>query len=160
LLLQSKLDSSTQVTLNNVATNGFWEAPMTVTVGGNDIGLGDRTAVLDTGTSLIVAPEADATAVHIAIPGAKSDGNGGFVIPCTTDTQVALTFGGQEFTIDSRDLIFAPVDPSNLTGDCFSGLTSGNFGTPTQWLVGDVFLKNAVFTHDVKTNTIQLAKPV
>jgi hypothetical protein len=151
--------AGTTVTLNNVATNGFWEAPMTVSVGGADIGLGPRSAILDTGTTLIVAPEADATAVHIAIPGAKSDGKGGFVIPCTTSTQVSLTFGGREFTIDSRDLIFAPVDANNLQGDCISGITSGSIGGDTQWLVGDVFLKNAIFTTDVSTNTISLAKP-
>jgi len=91
----STVAAGTSVTLNNVATNGFWEASMTVSVGGTDIGLGPRSAILDTGTTLIVAPEADATAVHVAIPGAKSDGKGGFVIPCTTSTQVALTFGGK-----------------------------------------------------------------
>jgi len=51
------------------------------------------------------------------------------------------------------------VDQNNLQGDCVSGITSGSIGGDTQWLVGDVFLKNAIFTTDVSTNTIQLAKP-
>ena len=57
------------------------------------------------GTTLIVAPADDATAVHKAIPGSKSDGNGGFTIPCTTTAKVALTFSGQVYEIDPRDLL-------------------------------------------------------
>ena len=45
-----------------------------VTVDGQDTGLQGRTAILDTGTTLIIAPDADAQAVHAAIPGAKSAG--------------------------------------------------------------------------------------
>lgn len=108
---------------------------MTVAVGGQDLGLKGRTAILDTGTTLIIAPAADAAAVHAAIPGAKSDGQGGFTIPCTTTTQVALTFGGQSFAIDPRDMLFAPVDPNDLTGDCVSGISSGNIGGAQEWLV-------------------------
>lgn len=128
---------------------------MTVSVGGKDIGLVGRSSILDTGkrkasaiptinahptqstigTTLIVAPPADATALHTQIPGAKTDGNGGFTIPCTTTTEVALTFGGQVFAIDPRDLLFAPVDPNNLTGDCLSGISSGQIAGANEWLV-------------------------
>lgn len=157
---ESKFDASTLVTFDNVNEQGFWEGAMTVSVNGQDLGLQGRTAILDTGTTLIIAPEADAAAVHQAIPGAKSDGQGGFTIPCTTTASVALTFGGQDFAIDPRDLLFAPVDPNDLTGDCVSGISSGNIGGATEWLVGDVFLKNAYFSTDVGKNQISLAKPI
>ncbi|KAH8991322.1 acid protease [Lactarius hatsudake] len=154
----SKFDQTTLVTLPNVNTQGFWEVAMdAVTVGGKDLGLTGRTAVLDTGTTLIVAPPADAQAIHKAIPGSKSSGNG-FVIPCTTNASIALSFGGKSFAIDSRDITFAPVDPNNPTGDCSSGIVPGQFGGPQQLLVGDVFLKNAYFSTNVGQDTIQLAK--
>lgn len=72
-----------------------------VTVNGADIEAQAQTAILDTGylslkfcvellakgvscrTTLIIAPEADAIATHAAIPGAQSDGQGGFTLPCT-----------------------------------------------------------------------------
>jgi len=157
----SKFDPKTLTTLANVSPTGFWEANMdAVTVDGTDTGLQGRNAILDTGTTLIIAPAADALAVHNAIPGAKSDGQGGFTVPCTTSASVALTFGGASFAIDPRDIAIAPLDPNNPTGDCVSGISSGAIGGATTWLVGDVFLKNAYFSTDVGKNQLQLAQLV
>ncbi len=130
----TKFDPKTLVTFDNVATNGFWEGAMdAVTADGKDLGLTGRSAILDTGTTLIVAPPADAAAVHAAIPGAQSDGNGGFVIPCDTTTSVALSFGGASFAIDPKDLIFAAAD--NTGTNCVSGISSGQIVDDTTWLV-------------------------
>jgi len=155
----TKFDSQTLVTVPNVNPDGFWEADLdAVTVNGNDTGLTGRTAILDTGTTLIVVPANDAQTIHDNIQGAQSDGQGGFTVPCTLQDSVAFTFGGQEFTIDPRDIAFQPVDPNNPQGDCVSGITAGDIGGPDEWLVGDVFLKNAYFSTDVSKNTVSLAK--
>lgn len=143
----------------NVSNVGFWETAVDqFSVNGVDLGLTGRTAIMDTvrwrflsdvayalisypsqsyyqGTTLIIAPAADAAAVHAAIPGSKPDKQGGFTIPCTTSASFALTVGGQTFAIDPRDLTFLPVDPANLTGDCVSGISSGTVGAATEWLV-------------------------
>lgn len=157
----TKFDSQTLVSLNNVNTQGFWEANLdAVTVNGADTGLQGRTAILDTGTTLIIAPPADAAAVHQAIPGSASDGQGGFTVPCTGNASVALTFGGTSFAIDPRDIAVQPVDANDPTGNCVSGIASGNVGGATEWLVGDVFLKNAYFSTNVQANTVSLAKLV
>ena len=131
---QSKFDPNTLVSFANVNKQGFWEGDLTASVNGQDLGLQGRTAILDTGTTLIIAPAADAAAVHAKIPGAKSDGQGGFTIPCTNTAVVSLTFGGQAFDINPTDLLFSPVDPNNLQGDCISGISSGTIGGPQQWL--------------------------
>ncbi|KAF8969251.1 aspartic peptidase A1 [Flammula alnicola] len=134
----TKFNAQTLVTVPNVNTQGFWEGALdAVTVDGTDTGLTGRTAILDTGS--------------------KSDGQGGFTVPCTTTASVALTFGGQAFAIDPRDIAFQPVNANNPTGDCVSGITSGQIGGATEWLVGDVFLKNAYFSTDVSKNTVSLA---
>jgi len=153
----SKFDQQSLVTLDNVSKEGFWQAKMdAVTVGGKDVGLQGRTAILDTGTTLMIVPDQDAATVNNAIPGAASDGQGGFTIPCDTTTQVALTFGGTSFAIDSRDLNLGPAgDGSN---NCISGIASGQVGGANEWLVGDVFLKNAYFSTNVDKNAISLAK--
>ena len=155
----SKFDQQTLVTINNVNKNGFWEAPVdAVSMNGRNLALNGRTAILDTGTTLLIVPPADAQAIHQAIPGAADGGNGNFIVPCTTTASLALTFGGRSFAIDPRDIVFVPVDPNNPNGDCISGISAGQIGGPQQWLVGDVFLKNAYFSTDVGKNTIQLAK--
>jgi len=158
---ETKFDPNTLVTLDNVNEKGFWEATMdSVTVDGVDSGLAGRKAILDTGTTLILAPAADAAKVHQGIQGAKSDGQGGFLVPCTTNASIALNFGGKSFAIDLRDLAFAPVDANNSTGDCVSAISGGNVGDATEWLVGDTFLKNAYFSTNVNKNQMSLAKLV
>ena len=155
----SKFDQNTLVTLNNVNKKGFWEAGLdAVSVDGNDLGLQGRTTILDTGTTVMIVPTADAEAIHKSIPGANNNG-GTFTVPCTTNSSVALTFGKQSFAIDPRDIAFAALDQNNPNGDCVSGITSGQIGA-NEWLVGDVFLKNAYFSTNVGKNTIQLAKLV
>jgi Eukaryotic aspartyl protease len=157
----SKFDPNTLTTINNVNKLGFWEAGLdAATLDGQDLGFKGRTAILDTGTTLMIVPTGDAVQIHKAIQGAKSDNNGGFTVPCTTNASLALTFGGRSFAIDPRDIAFAPIDPNNPAGDCVSGIASGQAGTAQEWLVGDVFLKNAYFSTNVGKNTIQLAKLV
>lgn len=110
-----------------------------VQVNGKTI-LTDRTGILDTGTTLIVAPASDAKAIHDEIPGSTSDGKGGYTIPCTSRVKVALSFGGVLFEINPVDLTFQPTT-KNLAGMCISGISSGKIGGDRQWLIGDVFLK-------------------
>jgi hypothetical protein len=137
----AKFVANTLTTFPNVNTEGFWEGAMVPTVNGQSVGLDQgRTAILDTGTTLIVAPPDDATAVHQAIQGAQPDGQGGFTVPCTMNDSVALSFNGQTFAIDPRDIAFLPVDDNDPTGTCISGISSGQIGGATEWLVGDVFL--------------------
>jgi len=158
---QTKFNTNSLVTVKNVNKLGFWETGLdSITVNGKDLGLQKRTTILDTGTTLMIVPAADATTIHAAIPGSQPDGQGGFTIPCTTNVSVALTIGARSFSIDPRDLTFLPVDANNLTGDCVSGISSGSIGGANEWLVGDVFLKNVYFSHDVGKNTISLASLV
>jgi hypothetical protein len=156
----SKFDSTTLVTLPNVNSQGFWEASLdSVSVNGADLGLNGRTTILDTGTTLMIVPPADAAAIHQNIPGAQSDGQGGFIVPCNTNASVALTYSGQLFTIDPRDLAAQSLDSQST--NCASGIASGDVSNnQNEWLVGDTFLKNAYFSTDVSANTISLAKLV
>ncbi|PWZ02381.1 acid protease [Testicularia cyperi] len=141
----------------NVSDSGFWEAAIdAINVGGDDLGLSGRTAILDTGTTLIVAPESDADAIHAAIPGSAADGQGGYTIPCTTSAQVTFTFGGTAFPIDTRDLLFLPLDENDLTGDCVSAISAGDVGQRNQWLLGATFLKNVYFATNSQADAIGL----
>ena len=132
----SKFDSSTLATFDNVNTLGFWEGSIdSVSLNGADLGLSGRTAILDTGTTLMVLPQADAEAILSGVDGAESDGQGGFVVPCDTTASLALTFGGQEFTIEPTDFAIQPVSGASANNLCTCGITSGNIGGATEWLV-------------------------
>lgn len=153
----SKFIANSLITIPNVNQQGFWEGSIdAVTINGAEGGITGRTAVLDTGTTLMLLPPSDAQTLMQGLGGTCDSQQ--CIIPCTTNASLALTFGGSSFSIDPRDLAMIPVDANNPTGDCASGIQPGQFGTATQWLVGDVFLKNAYFSTNVNNNTISLAK--
>ncbi|THV02859.1 acid protease [Dendrothele bispora CBS 962.96] len=152
----AKFDQSTLVTVPNINKVGFWEVSVnSSSVDGVSTGLDQRTAILDTGTTLFVGPTADVKKIHSLIDGAEPDGNGGFTVPCDTNATVALTIGGREFAIDSRDLAFGNIG----NGRCISGIGAADgLNAPTQWLVGDTFLKNVYLSTNVDKNEVSLAK--
>ncbi|SJL00037.1 uncharacterized protein ARMOST_03349 [Armillaria ostoyae] len=143
----SKFQPNTAVTVKNENNRGFWEVPLDdIRVNGESLGLLNRSAVLDTGSTLILAQAkvniTDVASIHQRIPGARFD-QGSWIIPCQTSAVISFVIGGREFPIDSRDLRFSYVDENN-TVDCISGISHGRelLEGPTHWLVGDVFLKN------------------
>jgi hypothetical protein len=158
----AKFDPSTLITIPNVSKDGFWEGKMdALAVNGTDSGLKDRTAIFDTGTTGALAPIGDADLVHQLIPGSKSQGQGFYTVPCLTNSTITMTFGGRTFSIDPKDLAEYPVDESNPDGDCISGISGDASGddTPTQWLLGDTFLKNVYLSTNVGNNSVSLAIP-
>ncbi|KIJ66675.1 hypothetical protein HYDPIDRAFT_85493 [Hydnomerulius pinastri MD-312] len=153
----TKFVASSLVTIPNVNTQGFWEGAVDdIAVNNASTGLTGRTAILDTGTTLILAPPSDAQTVMTALGGTCDQQQ--CTIPCTSTASLALTFGNASFAIDPRDMAVLPVDLNNPTGDCTAGIQPQQIGAATEWLVGDVFLKNAYFSTDVTNNQISLAK--
>jgi len=153
----SKFVANSLVTIPNVNTQGFWEGAIdAITVNGASTGLNGRTAILDTGTTLILVPPQDAQQVMQSLGGTCDTQQ--CTIPCTSTASLALSFGNASFAIDPRDLAVLPVDVNNVTGDCTAGIQPQQIGGATEWLVGDVFLKNAYFSTDVSKNQISLAK--
>lgn len=159
----SKFDSSTLVTLDATDDN-FWITHLGgVTVNGATVAIsGNRTALMDTGTTLLVVPSTDVDPIHEKIPGAIKTGTGSWTVPCNTTASVALQFGGKSFPISPKDLPFA--SGGRTTGDCTSGIggfsAAATASNPTQWLVGDTFLKSVYFSTNENTNTVTLAQTV
>lgn len=142
--------------MDNQSNKGYWEVKLdSVSVGGKQVS-GSSTAILDTGTSLIIAPQDAADAIHHAIDGAKPDGNGGYTLPCTTKATLSFKFAGTTFKMDSRDLLFAPKDSSNLQGTCVSAVSTGSTMDGAGWLLGAAFLKNVYMATNSDANQIGL----
>jgi hypothetical protein len=147
------------VQIPNVSKDGFFEiAIQGASFGGKAItGIpSGSTAILDTGTTLMVAPSAQAKAIHAQIPGSVYTGNGAYTIPCNTTQQLSFTFGGQAWPINSEDMIFLPVNENKLNGACISSLSGGQVGSANEWLLGASFLKNVYFATNAKANVVGL----
>ena len=150
--------------LDTASKNGYWEVSLDdVKIDGKSVIGGSKRrrgnnlhmATFDTGTSLIIAPKAQAEAIHKSIPGASSDGQGGYQIPCNTQKTLSFTFNGQPFNVNSQDLIFGP---SKSGDNCISAVSSGNAQGDSAWLLGAAFLKNVYFATNSKTNQVGLGK--
>jgi hypothetical protein len=99
-----------------------------ITVNGADLNITNQLGILDTGTTLLeVGPDAVDT-IHNQIKGAKKINNS-WSVPCNTTDRVALTFQGQEFDIDPRDLA-----KGSGNGLCQSGI-GGTTADGGEWVV-------------------------
>lgn len=148
----TKFNALTLVKVPNTNKLGYWEAALgKITVNGVDTGIASRTGIMDTGicdlarlcsytqvwigTSLLQVSPADAQIIHNLIKGTKPDGHGGFTVPCTLQDKLALTIGGQAFSIDPRDLAVTPVNANDPQGDCTSGVSSSTGIPANTWVV-------------------------
>ncbi|KAJ1823140.1 hypothetical protein LPJ60_001753 [Coemansia sp. RSA 2675] len=104
-------------------------------------------AIIDTGTTLIVMNDEQATEFHRGIPMAENSDIYGWIMPCNADQVVpgnlSFTIGGNDFSVPIKNLVREPV--KGLDGWCFSAVTSGasNF-----IILGDVFLRSNYVVFD------------
>jgi cathepsin D len=149
-----KLDSAQYTgSINTVpldGNEGYWTIAMqgysvngaTTTLSSNNV------AAIDTGTSLIIAPSDVAAAIYQQIPNSQPYGSGQasgtYAIPCSSDVQITLSFGGQTYSVNSQDMLNGALDNSGQY--CLGGVLGEDLGQGAPaYIVGDTFLKN-VFT--------------
>jgi len=112
-------------------------------------------AAIDTGTTLIVMPTADAAAVNALVGGTLiPNGDGSYSIPCDTSKlpTFSIQFGGKKFAIAPKYYVL-----SNGDGTCVSGFAGMDMFEMSMWVVGDVFLRPYVSVYDLGQNRVGFA---
>jgi hypothetical protein len=124
--------------------DGFWEVPVTgASVNGKPTAIQQgATAILDSGTSFMLLPPADADALNLQIPGAVANGET-YAVPCDSSALVTLTIAGQQWAIDPKN--YVGVQSGNA---CASNIVAHQTFGATQWLLGETFLKNVYTLFD------------
>jgi hypothetical protein len=133
-------------------TNGFWEIPLSgAGLDSSSISLpgGGRSVIIDTGTSFILTPPADALAIHSGIKGYVQDGET-FSVPCDTTSIISFTFDQSSYNISTADWRGGKLD----SGLCRSNIIGRQTFGDKQWLVGDVFLKNVYSVFDFEKGRV------
>lgn len=121
-----------------------WTIPLDdAYVNGQACGLTGRSATIDTGTTYILIPPADAATLFALIPGSYRSGEN-YIIPCDSTATLQFQFSGVQYSILPQDYI-----GSATTGGCVSTIVGHQATTSSNiWLVGDVFLKNVYSVFD------------
>ncbi|KAH6639451.1 aspartic peptidase domain-containing protein [Boeremia exigua] len=134
---------------------GFWEIPVDdATVNGAPVGLSAKQGIMDTGTSYILMPPADALAIHSLIPGFAQAGEI-FSVPCDTKAPLQFVFGKTGYNISTADWLGGSLE----SGLCRSNIVGRQTFNESQWLIGDVFLKNVYAVFDFDGSRVGLGMP-
>jgi len=135
---------------------GYWEIPLDdACIDGEPFGFTGRSAIIDTGTSLMLLPQQDAYNLHAEITGAMSNEES-FAIPCDTNSTLGVIFNGNTYNIPAEDWVGEPTDQSGTY--CLSHVIARTITDDTTWLLGDVFLKNVYTNFNYENRTIGFAK--
>ncbi|KAL8928336.1 MAG: hypothetical protein Q9172_000928 [Xanthocarpia lactea] len=87
----------------------MWEIPLDeVKVNGDPFASTGKTAIIDTGTSFMLLPPADAEKLHSRIPGAQEDSES-YNIPCSSKTPIQLKFSDVLYNISPADYVGSPI---------------------------------------------------
>ncbi|KAJ3193274.1 Vacuolar protease A [Irineochytrium annulatum] len=152
------------ITWTPVVRKGYWEVAFTnVTLGGKPVALTASHGAIDTGSSLVVVPTADADTINAAI-GAKKSANGQYTVDCAklaSLPDLSITFGGKAFTLAATDYV---LQVGGLGGgnQCVSGFMGMDIPPPAGplWIVGDVFLRKYYSIYDLGNMRVGFAEAV
>lgn len=140
---------------NTTANTDRWEIPVEdAVVAGTPLNFTGKFAIIDTGTTYIFLPPADASALHALIPGSEALGEN-FQIPCSTNATVQFTFSGVSYSVSPLDYVGSATNSSGTT--CLSNIIGVQTFGSDDWLLGDVFMKNVYTVFDFDYNRIGFA---
>ncbi|KAI1817090.1 aspartic peptidase domain-containing protein [Poronia punctata] len=123
--------------------------------------LSPKNVIVDTGTTLLFAPQSSVDTYYSSVPGANySNSDYGYVFPCDAELPDFLW----ELSDDGGNVVSGAVPGAYLvyahTSDklCYGGLQGlDNFGGGIQGIFGDIFLKSGFFVFDIKGKRIGAA---
>lgn len=131
--------------------NTLWEIPLDdAIVGSIACNFSGKTGIIDTGTSFVLLPPADAQRFHALIPQSQQVGEV-YNIPCSSAVSIQIRISGVFYNITSKDYVGHPITGGIL---CSSNIIGRQTFGPDKWLIGDVFLKNVYTVFDFDKNRI------
>ncbi|PWZ03004.1 acid protease [Testicularia cyperi] len=129
------------------SSNGFWQVPASV----NGISI---ESIVDTGTTIIVAPTTQAKALFkkLNLPTFTQSGSTYAYFPCTSPPKVTFTYGGFTKTLSGTTTSFG----TTTSGQCVLSVAGSDIGI-NAWITGDSFLQNAVVAFDTDNSRVGFA---
>jgi len=118
-------------------SKGYWQIAMDgLKLEGKAIG-STPYAIVDSGTSLMAGPTADAKAIATALSLGSILGKE-YTVDCSKKYELAFTIGGKDYTLTQDDMIL-----QNSGGTCIFAMIGIDVPAPRGplWILGDVFMR-------------------
>ncbi|GAA5923984.1 hypothetical protein JCM10213_004463 [Rhodosporidiobolus nylandii] len=115
--------------------------------------------ILDSGTTLVVAPPSAAAEFWASVPNSAVYDSNFWTYPCNSPPNVEFSFARQTLKMfgiaaDDFNLGYLPEDNSR----CVGAVIAQNLGLGSSWILGDAF-RTWYIIHDVANNLIGIAPP-
>ena len=133
----------------------YWQINMDAVKLGSDSVSSVKSAIVDSGTSLLAGPKADVAKIAAKL-GAKSVLGKEYIVDCSAKLpDLTFTLGGKDYTLSQPDLIL-----QQSGSQCVLGLTGIDVPAPRGplWILGDVFMRKYYVQFDWGKKRLGFAK--
>ncbi|GAA5937012.1 uncharacterized protein JCM15063_000127 [Sporobolomyces koalae] len=149
---------SSGVTYTPLTSKSYWNVQASTAVNGKTVSsLGTFAAIVDSGTTLIVAPTDFAQSFYAAVPGSAAYGNGYYTFPCSSVPAVSFSFPGSSTAWPVSSANFNLGRVSYGSSQCVGALVGQDVGLNAV-ILGDSFMKNQYTVFDVGNSRVGFAK--
>jgi len=140
-----------------LTSESYWEIGLGGVKLGSDSVSTTKSAIVDSGTSLLAGPTADVKAIATKL-GAKSVMGREWTVDCSADLPpLSFTLGGKDYSLSKDDLILGQQGST-----CILGLMGVDVPAPRGplWILGDVFMRKYYVQFDWGNKRLGLAESV
>ncbi|GAA5976063.1 hypothetical protein JCM11641_003272 [Rhodosporidiobolus odoratus] len=139
-----------------VVSQSYWLLATQANVGDDVVStLGTFNSIIDTGTSVIVAPTAAAATFWASVPNSGVYGGNYYTFLCADAPTISFSFGtsfGEKWAISGESLNLGRV--SSGSDRCVGAIVGADIGLGSTWILGAAFLENVYSTFDISTNSV------
>ncbi|KAH3661289.1 hypothetical protein OGAPHI_006696 [Ogataea philodendri] len=115
-----------------------------------------RLAVVDSGTTSIVAASADATKIHSFFSDSITDGDN-FAILCNSTLTLNFKIAGSSWSLGPDDYLGNAYGSGKYDGYCVSNIVGSSSLDNGTWILGSLFLRNYYVSFDLDQSRLGLA---
>jgi hypothetical protein len=139
-----------------VSKEGYWQIDVDdMKISGSSV-TALKSAILDSGTSLLVGPKAEVNAIASSLGASCSIFTGECMVDCSKIPSMPsfdVGFGGKQFKLTAKQYVL------NVEGQCLLGMMGMDIPAPMGplWIMGDVFMREYYTVFDVDNARVGVA---